>query len=125
MSDGTKVAFPKEETKEERLRLEIEAHEKHKALVRKVYRRDGWRCRNPDCRSPRNLTPHHIVPKSRGGADTEDNLLTLCVYCHSAVHAHRMALVPDLVQGKPWYETVKFVKSVGKGGKVGPKVHNP
>ena len=30
--------------------------------------------------------PHHIVPKSAGGADNPDNIVPLCGDCHSDVH---------------------------------------
>jgi len=29
---------------------------------------------------------HHIEPRSRGGGDNEENLITLCTYCHSLAH---------------------------------------
>jgi hypothetical protein len=32
------------------------------------------------------LHQHHIVPRSRGGPDTEANLITLCTGCHGKVH---------------------------------------
>nr|DAQ42308.1 MAG TPA: HNH endonuclease [Caudoviricetes sp.] len=38
------------------------------------------------------LTPaeevHHIKPLSRGGTHAEDNLMSLCTSCHSAITAH-------------------------------------
>jgi 5-methylcytosine-specific restriction endonuclease McrA len=49
-----------------------------------MYRRDNWRCRH--CNSSHNLTPHHIVFQSQGGTDDLDNLVTLCIVCHNAVH---------------------------------------
>ena len=34
------------------------------------------------------MTPHHVIPQSRGdkSADELNNLLTLCLQCHNAVH---------------------------------------
>jgi hypothetical protein len=29
---------------------------------------------------------HHIIPKSRGGLDVEDNLIQLCIDCHGKAH---------------------------------------
>jgi len=29
---------------------------------------------------------HHIIPRSRGGEDTEENRIDLCVYCHGKAH---------------------------------------
>lgn len=36
---------------------------------------------------------HHIVFRSRGGPDSPDNLITLCVTCHGLAHAHKIAAV--------------------------------
>lgn len=46
-----------------------------------VYARDGWRC--VFCGSGKSLTLDHVFPWSLGGADTEDNLQTLCRPCNS------------------------------------------
>lgn len=32
---------------------------------------------------------HHLVPKSRGGSDSEKNLLALCPACHGLIHSAR------------------------------------
>jgi len=55
----------------ERLRLEI-------------LRRDSWRCQS--CGSMSNLEVHHREFRSRSGADSEENLVTLCSACHARVH---------------------------------------
>jgi hypothetical protein len=47
-----------------------------------VIERDGKRCLR--CRSTRDLTVDHIVPRSRGGSNDESNLQTLCRKCNSA-----------------------------------------
>jgi hypothetical protein len=46
-----------------------------------IYARDGYRCMNPCCMR-RDLTPHHIVFRGRGGSDDDTNVITLCVECH-------------------------------------------
>lgn len=56
-------------------------YRKHKL---EMYKRDGWACKH--CNSRSELTPHHIVHQSQLGSDDLDNLLTLCVRCHNAVH---------------------------------------
>ena len=48
----------------------------------RTYIRDGWRCSAPGCSSRRNLEEHHIIYRSRGGADTPSNLVTLCRFHH-------------------------------------------
>jgi len=60
---------------------------------REVLRRDQYRCQlcgwshkewNPS--DPRHLELHHIKPHMKGGANTEENLKTLCTVCHDKVH---------------------------------------
>ena len=63
---------------------------------------------------PTHLQVHHIVERSRGGTDDEDNLIATCVTCHIDVHstvpftrrftvdelkAHRDHLIHMLEQG--------------------------
>lgn len=51
----------------------------------KTLRRDNYRCQRCfENRGP--LQAHHIVPKSDGGPDTLDNLVTLCRPCHGVQH---------------------------------------
>jgi len=38
--------------------------------------------------APLHLQVHHIKEKSAGGEDTFDNLIAICLTCHSDVHAH-------------------------------------
>ena len=45
-----------------------------------VWRRDGGAC--VECGSRERLEFHHIIPHSRGGADTARNLELLCERCH-------------------------------------------
>ena len=64
-----------------RLRLNPELYER---LREQVLRRDGWRCQS--CGAMSNLEVHHTEFRSRGGDDSEQNLITLCTACHSGVH---------------------------------------
>lgn len=34
-----------------------------------------------------HLHQHHLVPKAQGGADVEENFITLCVVCHGKIHS--------------------------------------
>jgi hypothetical protein len=53
-----------------------------------TFERDGWRCAVPGCTSYKNLHAHHILPRSRGGGDEENNRITLCAWHHlRGVHA--------------------------------------
>lgn len=46
-----------------------------------VFQRDGFRCRI--CGSQEFLRADHIIPESKGGPTTIDNLQTLCRSCNS------------------------------------------
>lgn len=56
------------------------------AVRRAVMNRDGYRCRMPGCGKTHFLEVHHLVPRSRGGGNEPDNLVTLCSSCHRFVH---------------------------------------
>jgi hypothetical protein len=59
-----------------------------------IYRRDAFRCTSPVC-TRRDVTPHHLVFRSRGGGDEAENVASLCVWCHlSGVHQGRIAAEP-------------------------------
>lgn len=47
---------------------------------RAIFARDGYRCQY--CGSDRQLTVDHVVPRSKGGGDTWDNLVTSCAACN-------------------------------------------
>jgi 5-methylcytosine-specific restriction endonuclease McrA len=67
--------------KNRRLRLYPVSYEN---LRQQVLRRDGWRCQS--CGALMNLEVHHQEFRSRSGADSEQNLITLCSDCHAAIH---------------------------------------
>jgi 5-methylcytosine-specific restriction endonuclease McrA len=46
----------------------------------RIYLRDGHQCTY--CGNKRNLTIDHIIPKSRGGENTWQNLITCCSTCN-------------------------------------------
>ena len=57
------------------------------ARVREIIiTRDHLRCKSCFKRKLfKNLSVHHIIPRSEGGCDDMDNLITLCVPCHDAI----------------------------------------
>lgn len=64
------------------------------AVRRAVLMRDKYKCH--DCNwnrdlwskdDPRHLEVHHLIMHSKGGSNTEENLLTLCNICHDVRHA--------------------------------------
>ena len=46
----------------------------------------GYRCAVPTCRSSLTLDVHHITQKREGGSDEIQNLIVLCLTCHTAFH---------------------------------------
>jgi hypothetical protein len=59
-----------------------------------VYRRDAFRCTSPVC-TRSDVTPHHLVFRSHGGGDEDENVASLCVWCHlHGIHEGRIAAEP-------------------------------
>jgi hypothetical protein len=55
-----------------------------------VYLRDRCRCSSPVC-NRRDVTPHHLRFRSAGGGDEDDNMVSLCTWCHLfGVHGGRI-----------------------------------
>lgn len=55
---------------------------RHVSLSRaNIFRRDNYRCGY--CGTTQNLTIDHVMPRSRGGRDTWDNLITACQRCNT------------------------------------------
>jgi CRISPR/Cas system Type II protein with McrA/HNH and RuvC-like nuclease domain len=47
----------------------------------RIYQRDGFQC--VYCGTHKNLTIDHVMPKSRGGANSWENMVTCCFTCNS------------------------------------------
>ncbi len=47
---------------------------------RAVFARDGWRCQY--CGSRNNLTVDHVIPRSKGGTSTWENIVASCAPCN-------------------------------------------
>jgi len=62
-------------------------------LCHQVLGRDGWACRH--CKFRGSLHVHHIIFRSEGGPDELWNLITLCTWCHDAVHRGYLELLID------------------------------
>ena len=56
----------------------------YESLRQQILRRDGWRCQS--CGTMSNLEVHHREFRSHSGADSEENLITLCHVCHAQNH---------------------------------------
>lgn len=72
-----------------------------------VLNRDGYTCQC--CRGKHKdskLEVHHIIYRSLGGSDEEDNLITLCHTCHKALHNGKIKLkISGKVKGCLKYAT--------------------
>jgi 5-methylcytosine-specific restriction endonuclease McrA len=65
-----------------RLKVYVRVPYKRIMISRKnILRRDRFRCQYCDSRD--RLTVDHVVPKSRGGKDTWENLVTACTPCNN------------------------------------------
>ena len=59
-----------------------------------IYARDRYRCTSPVC-GRRDVTPHHLKFRARGGDDGADNVASLCVWCHlDGIHGGRLSARP-------------------------------
>lgn len=47
---------------------------------KRIYRRDNFQC--VYCKSLKNLTLDHVIPRSKGGYNTWENLVTCCSPCN-------------------------------------------
>lgn len=66
------------------VRLKVYAHVPYKKIMltrRNVLRRDRNRCQY--CGATDRLTLDHVLPRSRGGRDTWENLVTACMPCNN------------------------------------------
>jgi 5-methylcytosine-specific restriction endonuclease McrA len=65
-----------------------------------VLQRDGYQC--VECGSDELLEVHHKVKRSKGGSDEMNNLITLCLSCHTKKHKGEMVykLMFKKMQGK-------------------------
>jgi 5-methylcytosine-specific restriction endonuclease McrA len=61
------------------VRIPRDTH-RRKITRRAVFARDGWTCQY--CGSRAQLTVDHVVPRSKGGASTWDNIVASCAPCN-------------------------------------------
>lgn len=61
-------------------------------LARQTKKRDNWTCQHCGKQGGHlgsaELHAHHIEPRSKGGEDTLNNLITVCHSCHEDLHGH-------------------------------------
>ena len=61
------------------VRIPRDTH-KRKITRRAVFARDGWTCQY--CGSRSNLTVDHVIPRSKGGLSSWDNIVASCAPCN-------------------------------------------
>jgi hypothetical protein len=67
--------------------IEAERREEYLVIRSQVLLRDHFRCQ--ECGYYKHLEVHHVVPRSKGGTDDPENLMTLCTRCHKKIHGFR------------------------------------
>jgi 5-methylcytosine-specific restriction endonuclease McrA len=63
------------------IKLPYEKLAQNKPSRSMIYKRDGHKCQY--CGSTKELTIDHIIPRSRGGQDTWENLVVACMPCNT------------------------------------------
>lgn len=59
-----------------------------------IYERDRHRCQSPCC-GRRDVTPHHLGFRSHGGDDSDENVTSLCTWCHlGGIHLGLLCATP-------------------------------
>ena len=69
------------------------------ATRRAVLRRDHGRCVVPGCRNAALLDIHHVDPRSEGGRNEAENLITLCGAHHRATHRGELIVAGSVSTG--------------------------
>ena len=69
------------------------------ATRRAVLRRDHHCCSVPGCRNAAFLDLHHVKPRSEGGRNDVDNLITLCGAHHRAAHRGQLGVTGGVARG--------------------------
>lgn len=68
---------------------------------KEVYARDGYVCAL--CGSHQYLQIHHVIPRSQGGSDFPENLITLCSKCHGQAHGVDCTSPRDYLSLERWH----------------------
>ncbi len=93
-----------------RLRAYVTVPYKRIMISRKnILRRDRFRCQY--CNSREQLTIDHVIPKSRGGRDTWENLVAACTPCNNRKGNRTPAEADMALNRKPYRPShVMFIR---------------
>lgn len=77
-------------------------------------KRDGNRCtyvsaRGIRCDATTGLSAHHIIPRSKNGADKLFNLKTVCKCHHEVYHPHMRKNTPAVTASGGWGATTRRI----------------
>jgi len=84
----------------------------HKPSRTMIYKRDGNKCQY--CGATKDLTIDHIHPRSLGGEDTWENLVTACSNCNSRKGGKLLTETNMVLKKKPSVPMNKIVLSLNK-----------
>lgn len=82
----------------------------------KIYQRDGYKC--VYCGTHKKLTIDHVIPKSRGGLNTWENMVTCCFDCNSKKGNKTPQEANMKMSIKPYKPSVFSELVVGKASKI-------
>jgi 5-methylcytosine-specific restriction endonuclease McrA len=84
---------------------------------REILRRDQYQCQY--CRSKKNLTIDHIIPRSKGGKHSWNNVVIACAACNSRKGDKTPEQAGMNLKSKPKapvHPTIAFAEQFGKTG---------
>jgi 5-methylcytosine-specific restriction endonuclease McrA len=79
-----------------------------------IYKRDGHKCQY--CGSTRRLTIDHVVPRSRGGEDTWENMVVACSSCNTRKGNTLLEQTGMKLARKPFAPANRFLLSLIDSG---------
>jgi hypothetical protein len=91
-----------------------------------IYQRDRYRCQSPCC-GRRDVTPHHLRFRSHGGDDSDENVTSLCTWCHlEGIHGGQISATPPASSirwtfGRSEHTVVEGRRRVARVSTGGPK----
>jgi hypothetical protein len=65
-------------------------------IRRAVLERDNYRCFRCEIYDRRMLSVHHLLPRSEGGGENMENLVSLCNECHNFVEVNNLRTRADI-----------------------------
>jgi 5-methylcytosine-specific restriction endonuclease McrA len=82
----------------------------------KIYQRDGYKC--VYCGTHKKLTIDHVIPKSKGGLNTWENMVTCCFDCNSKKGSKTLQEANMKLSTKPYKPSVFSELVVGGASKI-------